>query len=114
MTDPAGTTAGTTMLVCPKCQATMRSYERSGITIDQCTQCRGIFLDRGELERLIDAEAAYDAGGQPGEPTREPEWDRSAEGHRGGYREGGYREGGYRGKRRRRGLLGEMFGGDDD
>lgn len=37
----------------------MRSYERNGVTIDQCTECRGIFLDRGELERLVDAEAAY-------------------------------------------------------
>ncbi len=45
-------------LVCPKCQGAMRSYERSGITVDQCTECRGIFLDRGELERLLDAEAA--------------------------------------------------------
>jgi Zn-finger nucleic acid-binding protein len=34
----------------------MRAYERNGITIDQCTECRGVFLDRGELERLIDAE----------------------------------------------------------
>ena len=44
-------------LVCPKCQGAMRAYERSGITVDQCTECRGIFLDRGELERLLDAEA---------------------------------------------------------
>jgi Zn-finger nucleic acid-binding protein len=27
--------------------------------VDQCTGCRGVFLDRGELERLIDAEGAY-------------------------------------------------------
>lgn len=38
----------------------MRSYERNGVTIDQCTECRGVFLDRGELVRLIDAEAAYE------------------------------------------------------
>jgi uncharacterized protein len=37
----------------------MRNYERSGIVIDQCTGCRGVFLDRGELERLVDAEGAY-------------------------------------------------------
>ena len=37
----------------------MRSYERSGLTVDQCTGCRGVFLDRGELERLVDAEGAY-------------------------------------------------------
>ena len=39
----------------------MRSYERSGITVDQCSECRGIFLDRGELERLVDAETAFHA-----------------------------------------------------
>jgi len=56
-------------LTCPKCRGEMRSYERNGVTIDQCTECRGVFLDRGELERLIDAEAAYEgqaaAGGHP-------------------------------------------------
>ena len=49
-------------LTCPKCQGRMRSYERSGITVDQCTECRGIFLDRGELEHLADAETAFRAG----------------------------------------------------
>ncbi len=43
-------------LTCPKCQGPMRTYERNGVHVDQCTECRGIFLDRGELERLIDAE----------------------------------------------------------
>jgi Zn-finger nucleic acid-binding protein len=46
-------------LACPKCGSEMRSYERNGITVDQCTGCRGVFLDRGELERLIDAEGAH-------------------------------------------------------
>jgi Zn-finger nucleic acid-binding protein len=46
-------------LTCPKCHAPMRSYERSGVTVDQCTECRGIFLDRGELERLIDADTRF-------------------------------------------------------
>ena len=45
----------------------MRSYERNGVTIDQCSDCRGIFLDRGELERLFDAEASFY------EKSREPE-----------------------------------------
>ena len=46
-------------LVCPKCHGSMRSYERSGVLVDQCTECRGLFLDRGELERLVDAENAW-------------------------------------------------------
>ncbi len=43
----------------------MRQYERSGVHVDQCTECRGIFLDRGELERLIDADAAFNAAPTP-------------------------------------------------
>jgi Zn-finger nucleic acid-binding protein len=49
-------------LTCPKCHGPMRTYERNGVHVDQCTECRGIFLDRGELERLIDAENAWHGG----------------------------------------------------
>jgi Zn-finger nucleic acid-binding protein len=63
----------TTDLICPKCQGAMRSYERSGITVDQCADCRGIFLDRGELEHLVDAEQSW----QQREPSqRERQRDR--------------------------------------
>jgi Zn-finger nucleic acid-binding protein len=51
-------------LTCPKCRGAMRTYERSGVTVDQCTECRGIFLDRGELEKLVDAEISFN-GPQP-------------------------------------------------
>lgn len=54
--------AGEMELTCPKCHGTMRSYERNQVTIDQCTECRGIFLDRGELERLTEAENTYYRG----------------------------------------------------
>lgn len=49
----------TQTLTCPKCGGEMRSYERNGVTVDQCNDCRGIFLDRGELERLVDAENSH-------------------------------------------------------
>jgi uncharacterized protein len=41
----------------------MRQYERGGVVVDQCGECRGIFLDRGELEHLITAESQW--AGQP-------------------------------------------------
>lgn len=56
-------------LICPRCAAAMRTYHRSGVEIDQCTQCLGIYLDRGELPRLIDAEAGYF---QPQQPLPSP------------------------------------------
>lgn len=62
----------------------MRTYARNGITIDQCTACHGIFLDRGELERLISAESSY-LGGRPSE-VRQSDGagsDKRNRGHRG-------------------------------
>lgn len=41
---------------CFKCAGRLRPYRRSGIQLEQCEDCRGIYLDGGELERLIDAE----------------------------------------------------------
>ncbi len=59
-------------LTCPKCQAPMRSYERSGVTVDQCTECRGIFLDRGELERLVDADTRFHGDDRHGDGRPAP------------------------------------------
>lgn len=56
---------------CPKCHGDMRTYERNGINVDQCTECRGIFLDRGELEHLISAENAW-AAAPAQKPTAPP------------------------------------------
>jgi Zn-finger nucleic acid-binding protein len=58
-------------LICPKCGSEMRTYERNEVNVDQCTGCGGLFLDRGELERLVTAESAYygaPAGGSPPPP----------------------------------------------
>jgi uncharacterized protein len=76
-------------LTCPKCHGAMRTYERNGVHVDQCSDCRGIFLDRGELDRLIDAENAWHGGshgaGKPRDEQRhdqrhEPRRDESSSG----------------------------------
>lgn len=95
-----------TPLICPKCGSDMRAYERNGVTVDQCTGCRGVFLDRGELERLVDAESAYyEAPRQPDRPRYDGGSDRYSEDPRGRSRS----EHGSQG-RRREGFLGELFG----
>ena len=58
-------------MTCPKCHGQMRQYERNGVTVDQCTECRGIFLDRGELERLVDADTRFQASA-PAAPAAPP------------------------------------------
>lgn len=48
-----------TGFTCPKCSEVWNTHERNGVVIDECPGCQGVFLDRGELERLIDAESEY-------------------------------------------------------
>lgn len=43
----------------------MASYERNGALVEQCGDCRGLFLDRGELEHLINAEASFNSRSAP-------------------------------------------------
>jgi uncharacterized protein len=77
----------TQTLTCPKCGSEMRSYERNGVLVDQCTGCRGIFLDRGELERLVDAEGAYYERDQS-QPRREEQGDRPRKSRKRSFLEG--------------------------
>ena len=74
----------------------MRTYERNGVHVDQCSECRGLFLDRGELERLTEAEHAY---------HREPPAPRYDDDR--GY--GSYEYHGKHYKKRRKHFLEELF-----
>ncbi|MFD5870784.1 MULTISPECIES: zf-TFIIB domain-containing protein [unclassified Streptomyces] len=47
------------MIQCPKCHAQMNTYNRNGVQIEQCSGCRGIFLDYGELESLTRLESQW-------------------------------------------------------
>ncbi len=62
-----------TTLTCPKCTADMRSYERNGVLVDQCTGCGGLFLDRGELEKLVAAENAWHGATAAAAPVPTPQ-----------------------------------------
>ena len=42
------------LLICPNCNVGMTQASRAGIEIDICPQCRGVWLDRGELEKLLE------------------------------------------------------------
>jgi Zn-finger nucleic acid-binding protein len=51
------------LLMCPNCQSGMTSVQRSVVEFDMCPTCRGVWLDRGELEKLmsLDREAVTPA-----------------------------------------------------
>lgn len=49
------------LLLCPNCNASMTNVNRSGVELDMCPTCRGVWLDRGELEKILSS-ARDDAG----------------------------------------------------
>lgn len=55
---------------CPRCESSvLLEREREGIMVDSCPSCRGVWLDRGELEKLI-TRAVNDLTGQAAGPAR--------------------------------------------
>ncbi len=45
---------------CPVCKdVTLLMSEKKGVEIDYCPECRGIWLDRGELEKIMEKEDTY-------------------------------------------------------
>jgi uncharacterized protein len=39
---------------CPVCDGKLRAVEKFGVEVDICPECKGVWLDRGELEKIID------------------------------------------------------------
>ncbi|HEY8592927.1 MAG TPA: zf-TFIIB domain-containing protein [Sphingomicrobium sp.] len=44
-------------MLCPTCKTPLTMSERQGIEIDYCPSCRGVWLDRGELDKIIERSA---------------------------------------------------------
>ncbi|MEU4133217.1 zf-TFIIB domain-containing protein [Streptomyces wuyuanensis] len=75
---------------CPKCHAPMHTYNRNGVQIEQCSGCRGIFLDYGELESLTRLESQWVQQAPPPAPQSypapaQPAWGAPHHGHHGGH-----------------------------
>ena len=65
-------------MACPVDGSTLVMSERSGIEIDYCPQCRGVWLDRGELDKIIERSGSVSGGPPapavaPGRP-QQPDW----------------------------------------
>lgn len=114
---------------CPLCNLELRITDRSGIEIDYCPKCRGVWLDRGELDKIIErsaaappaepetprrgtAQAGYPAG-NPVYPASPPPAYHQAplhtRDHGAQYGHDGYAHGYGHHKRKRKSLLEEIF-----
>jgi Zn-finger nucleic acid-binding protein len=88
---------------CPKCSQTLLMSERQGVEIDYCPDCRGVWLDRGELDKIVQRSGEAETERAPSGPSRD-----YAE-QRGGYGEH-RKEDAQRHRPKRRGsFLSELF-----
>lgn len=78
---------------CPIDGADLVITDRSGVEIDYCPQCRGVWLDRGELDKIIDRSASYAATPPPPPQQRYDD----------------HQDRGFRKKKKRGGFLDELF-----
>ena len=101
-------------MLCPIDQTELTIADRQGVEIDYCPRCRGVWLDRGELDKIIERAPAGPAGyapaqyaGAPYAERRDRDYDDDDDRHR--YAPGGHE--GYYGRRRkkRESWLGDLF-----
>lgn len=78
---------------CPNCNVNLVMSERSGIEIDYCPECRGVWLDRGELDKIIERSVQDIRPQQPNQHYDKRHYDRDDD---------------YRYKKKKS-LLGEIF-----
>ena len=113
------TEAEVAAMQCPVCRVPLAMSDRQGIEIDYCPQCRGVWLDRGELDKIIDRSAPPPAataasGPQPSAPLHpgggQSPWAPDGYTH-GGYGHGGGGQRGYGGKpyKKRKSWLEDIF-----
>ena len=57
---------------CPVCKVPLNMAERQGVEIDYCPKCRGVWLDRGELDKIIERAAAEPGPAAAPQPSYRP------------------------------------------
>jgi Zn-finger nucleic acid-binding protein len=94
------TEAEVAAMSCPVCRVPLAMSDRQGIEIDYCPQCRGVWLDRGELDKIIERSA-------PPAPAQRPAPNYA---QHGGAQHGGFGHGSY-GKpyKKRKSWIEEIF-----
>lgn len=83
---------------CPIDDSELQMTERQGVEIDYCTKCRGIWLDRGELDKIIDRVQGNSPANTTNAPLMPPPQNQQQ-----------YTQPYYGKHGRRKGLLGELF-----
>lgn len=90
---------------CPVCNVALTMSERQGIEIDYCPQCRGVWLDRGELDKIIEKSVPpVPQGGRVAPSYFSPSQESSQHGHHEDDRDYDHHR-----KKKRRSFLSDLF-----
>lgn len=88
---------------CPNCNETLLMTDRQGVEIDYCPNCRGVWLDKGELDKLIERSASYTPGAEEKYTEQRKPFEQSGE-----YQQP-YKSDDYYKQKKKKGFLGEFF-----
>ena len=105
---------------CPVDQTVLQMSERSGVEIDYCPTCRGVWLDRGELDKILDRAAAELPASGPAPDPRTESAGYPQQSYNPGYEQRGYQQGydqrqqsgydpRYHQKRKKKSFLDDLF-----
>ena len=86
---------------CPACNIALVMSERQGVEIDYCPQCRGVWLDRGELDKIVERSTSE----MSRRSSRESDYDRR-DSHHGKHHGDDHGDGHYK---KKRSFLSELF-----
>lgn len=106
------------LLMCPNDNAAMQTLERGGVQFDMCPTCRGVWLDRGELEKLM-ATATEEGRASAPAPQAQPQayapppqpqpWGAQPYRDERRYKDDRYRDDDYRYKKKKRDSIFDIF-----
>jgi Zn-finger nucleic acid-binding protein len=85
---------------CPVCKVDLVMADRHGVEIDYCPKCRGVWLDRGELDKIVERSAGDGGAFERDDDRDSGEYRRPVAGTYGS---------GHHGKKKRKSFLGELF-----
>ncbi|MCW1360074.1 zf-TFIIB domain-containing protein [Campylobacter sp. US33a] len=86
-------------MLCPVCNVDLMMSDRNGVEIDYCPKCRGVWLDRGELDKIIERSSSANSYQQPSQNYQQNLYQ-----GRGNYHDDGYYK-----KKKKESWISEIF-----
>ncbi len=96
-------------MACPVDGTTLTMSERAGIEIDYCPTCRGVWLDRGELDKIIERNSEASAAPPPSQQQPPQQQQHPQQHQQAPWGQPNYNQYGHKPHKRRKNFLEELF-----